>query len=136
MKNKHVLMKALIFATVILVAVLQPALANPVTPENPSRASVIYLGSNDSQYSIQLAFENADRDMYYITLKDEDGNVVYSEKTSAPAYRKKFHFETDVISGGEITINIFTRKSGINQKFVINKKVTTREEVVVTEVNK
>ena len=136
MKTKHVTLKTLIFATALLVAATQSVSANPPGGTDPARARIFYLGTNNDRYSVQLVLENADRDTYLITVKDEADNILYTERTNVQVYRKKFHFETTAFEYGEITVDVYSRKSGTTQKFLINKKVTTQEQVVVTEVNK
>jgi hypothetical protein len=137
MKTKHVSMKAiaLIFATALAVAVT-PASANEGLKENPSNAKVIYLGNFDDEPTFRVVFENATGEEYLISLKDENGITMYSERTRATLYNKKYIIQNSDYDPGEITITITARKSGITQTFLVKKEVSTVEEIVVTEVVK
>lgn len=114
----------------ISAALFSAASAQPPKEEAPA-AKVVYLGKNDDQSVFRLVVENTPGEDYLISLKDETGSVVYSEKVTTALYNKKFYIEEPLMESGELTLSISSRKTGVVQKFVINKKFTTTEEVVV-----
>jgi hypothetical protein len=127
MKTKHVSMGALAF---IFAVFFSAASAQPPKEETPA-VKVVYLGKNDDQSIFRLLVENVSGEDCLISLKDETGTTIYSEKFSTALYNKKFYIEEPLIESGELILSISLRKTGAVQKFVINKKFTTTEEVVV-----
>src|SRR3954453_14201734 len=75
---------------------LSPSFVLAQDRSNPlSAGSVNYVGSWDNQPVFKAQFDNEKGDNYTLTIKDNEGNILYSEKFNDRKFSKKFRFDKD-----------------------------------------
>ncbi len=105
---------------------------NPETPVDPLVA-IRYIGTLHEKPVFQIAFENETAQTFYVSIKDDEGNVLYNEKVKDLKYNKKFQIER----GSEYTRLTFTLSSEKEHKaqvFQINTNTRMIQDVVVTKL--
>ena len=102
------------------------------TKESP--VDIKYLGKINQQPVFQVNVENATEDVIYLTLKDDDGNVMYSEKFRDKKVTRKFQLSSDLINSPRVVVSISSKNSKA-QSFEISNVSKMIEDVVVTKVD-
>jgi len=90
-----------------------------------------YVGKIHGQPVFQLNIDNLQQEDLYLSLEDEIGNVLYTEKFNAANYSKKFQFNLSGNSTTKIKMNLSTKTNRQTQVFEINNVQTFVEDVVV-----
>lgn len=95
---------------------------------------VKYIGSIDNSPLFQVDFENETGEDVYVTLKDEVGNVLYTEVSKEKKFSKKFRLEGADLYNAKLVLNIRSKKETQAHVFQINKSVRQVEEVTVNKL--
>ena len=99
-----------------------------------SPVSVKYLGQSDYKPVVQVDIENASEEELFFVLKDETGNILFTDKITEKRYSKKFQFTEIESSNMNLTINLVGKNSKKSELFTISNVTTVVEDVVVTRV--
>jgi hypothetical protein len=103
-------------------------------PDNPSDPVVKYVGSLDGQPVFKVELNNEDAQARYLTIKDDEGTVLYSEKIRDKQFSKKFRFDNADRDNVKLTF-IIEGNNGIQSKeFKVNTSTRVLNDVVVTSV--
>jgi hypothetical protein len=94
-----------------------------------------YVGKLQEQPIFQLDIENPDKEEMYLTILDQAGNVLYTDKFAGKAFSKKFQFEMIDGLSTKIKMTISSKNTRQSQQFEINNVHKMVEEVVVTKVS-
>ena len=123
-----------IFSAAILVSVLFVNTARAAEDKSGKVANyeLRYIGKTEGQPIFQLDIANLQKEDVYITLQDEVGNNLYTDKFSEN-FSKKFQFD---ISEGSASIRMTLISKGLRktQVFKINSVDELVQKVVVTKV--
>jgi hypothetical protein len=103
------------------------------TPKN-TPVEIKYLGSFNSKPVFEIAFDNADSEEIYLTLKDNDGNILYSEVVKDKKFSRKIQLDNEELYGSKVTLTLRSRKGTQHQVFQINKNVRVVEDVQIARV--
>jgi hypothetical protein len=125
---------ALVF---MLIASAVPSTAQSVkeSAETVIPVKVTYLGRVDLHPVFQIDIDNLKGEDFYVTLKEEDGTLLYSDKFSDQKYSRKFRFETFDPIAKKVTLTLRSKKDKKTQALQFGNVVTTVEDVVVTRAN-
>ena len=82
-----------------------------------------YLGNVDNQPVFLLSLHNNDADEFIVTLKDQSGNVLYSEEVKGKQISRKYRLNTDEVAS-EIRVEVSRKKD--KSKIVYSVSRTTR----------
>ena len=93
--------KAIIIAFMTMATVV----ANPVfagVKADPPGVQIKYLGFRESNPVFEIAFNSNESDTYFITIKDQSGEILFSEKVSGKTMSRKYRIDTEeeIESGG------------------------------------
>ena len=110
------------------------AFANETKVQSESPVEVRYLGLVDSRPVFQVNIDNATEDDVYFSLKDEDGNVIYSERFKDRKLSRKFQLNAFDTNNMKVIMSLFSRNDKKSQTFEISNVTTVVEDVVVTKV--
>ncbi|MDB5191322.1 MAG: hypothetical protein JWQ96_885 [Segetibacter sp.] len=99
-----------------------------------SPVTVKYLGVSDYKPVVQIDIENTLNEELYFTLKDENGNALYSEKLTERKYSRKFQFNEVEGSTMNLTITLSSKNSRKTEVFNISNVTTVVEDIVVTRL--
>ncbi len=111
-----------------------PATAAEEKPAFKTPVEVTFLGKVESQPVFQIDIDNIKASNFYVTLKDEEGSILYSEQFRDRKYSKKFKFL--YLNGNNMKVTFtLTSKDEKPQVMKFENTITTVEDVVVTKVN-
>lgn len=134
---KNIITPAAFACALMLSTVSSPVYANDkkevVAASSP--VQVKYLGEINKQPVIQIDINNLNQEVLYVTLKDENGQHLYSEKISGQGFSKKFQFTDQEANNVKLTLSLASKKDKKAQVFQINNVTTVVEDVVVTRVD-
>ncbi|MBO9633731.1 MAG: hypothetical protein J7578_11500 [Chitinophagaceae bacterium] len=125
------------FLSLVTVLVLSTvAFANgEKAPKNTTNSiEVKHIGNYENQPIFQLNLTTAEADEFTITLRDSDGNVLYSDKEKGTSITRKFLLTTQEIGDNIVTIEVRSKKSPKAEVYTINRKQNLIEEMFVTRV--
>src|SRR5690348_7720064 len=94
-QNFSTLVKRSIFGlgfSFLLIGMTTSASAQAKT-ETPVSTTINYIGSLDGQPVFNVHLDNKDGESYFLTIKDEEGAVLYSERIREKLFSKKFKFD-------------------------------------------
>jgi len=94
-------------------------------------ADIKFVGSLDGKPVFNVSVDNQAKNTYYLTIKDEEGTILYSEKFRDKQFSKNFQFnaERDAV---KLTFTLMGDKEIQSQKFKINTSYKTYNDVAVT----
>ena len=115
--------------------------ANPVKEKTKtvsripdSAVNVQYIGSNDKMFEFKIEFENPTAQKFTLTVKNDEGDIVYSKDYTDTHFAKTIHLMKEEIGSYSIrptfVISVGTRL--VQRSFAIDTKVT--ENVTVTKL--
>ena len=88
--------KAIIIA---LMAIISTSFSNPLSAmdkkTDPPVVEIKYLGFNDKNPVFEIIINNVQADNYFITIRDESGTALYSEKISGKNISRKYRIDTE-----------------------------------------
>jgi hypothetical protein len=108
---------------------LLAALSLPVTANEKNKADTTIelrlAGKQAGQPVFQLNIGNADRDAYFITIRDQDGILLHEETLKGEKISRRFQLNTDELQGATLHVQVKSRKATEVKTFEI--KVNTRQ---------
>ena len=117
-KNKTAIIA---FAALIGVAFSSPAKAAEM---NPPAVQVKYLGIQQRNPVFEIVLNNHETDNYFVTIRDESGQILYGEKLTGKNISRKYRIDTeDEIAAGTLVFEVRS----------VNTKKTDIYTVGVTE---
>lgn len=128
--------KAIIIA---LAAFIGTSLTNPVlATEKKNDPPVIefkYLGSQDSNPVFELIMNNTKDDNFMITIRDESGTVLYSEKLSGKNLSRKYRIDTqEEITEGSLRFEVRSVNSRKTEIYSVGVSENTTREMAVDKI--
>ena len=106
--------------------------ANDIPKKEP--AEIKYIGSVNQKPIFQLNFENPEGEEVYLSLKDENGVVIYSDVVKDKKYSKKLQLDTGDINELKMVLSLRSKKGLATQTFQINKQIRMIENIEVSRL--
>ena len=96
-------------------------------------AELKYIGSLNNQPMFQLNLSSADEGEFRIAIKDQFGEVLYSERVKAKTFTRKFRLDTENLGDAVLRVEV---KSGKNKPevFTINRNTRFVEETSISKL--
>lgn len=132
--NISSIVKNTVFTVLVAILSFAPVFkANAQDKGKEDTVEIKYLGSVGDQPIFSVDFENATEEEVLVTMKDNEGNVLYYEKFKEKKFSKKFQLQRheDEL---KVTLTISSKKDRQVQQFQINRNTRIVEDVVVTKV--
>lgn len=140
MKSVNATMKS-VFSALALVAVmvLSAGAAKANTEKNRTEddrktVEVKYVGSLNQQPVLEISLENENAEDLNITLKDMDGNVLYSGSFNDKKIVKKFQFDNQGSDAIQIKLTVSSKRKSQTEIFQINRSRQVVEDVVISKL--
>lgn len=135
MKNATIntLVKVLFFSAVLALVTLGTALTANAQEKGRENVEIRYVGAVGSKPIFLVEFDNADEDEVFVTLRDADGNILYSEKNSSKRFSKRFQLDR-ADEDMQLTLSLFSKKGRLTQQFQISRNTRIVEDVTVTKM--
>ena len=120
------------FTSLLLIGISSVASAQEA-PQATTPA-IAYIGSLDGQPVFKVELDNKNSAVSYLTIKDELGDVLYSEKIRNKHFSKKFKFENSDRENLKLTFQLESAKGTVTQEFKVNTSTKVLSDVVVTKL--
>jgi hypothetical protein len=113
---------------------LTPSNVLAQSKDNPLEVNINYIGTLDEQPLFQVDFDNRTGVTYRVFIKDENGEVLYSERVSGKSFSKRFKLESSEINNSRLSFIITSSKQKYTQVFEINQHVRSVQDYVITRL--
>ena len=128
----NTIVKIVFFTAVIALFTVGTVLtANAQEGNNP--VAIKYIGAIGNQPVFSVEFDNETEEEIIVSLKDAEGNTLYTEKFQGKKFAKRFQLnrtEDDM----RLTLSLTNRKDRQTQQFQINRNTRIVEDVTVTRL--
>ena len=123
-------------ATFILSALLVTFLPLTGTAQGPFPAKnntpvIKYLGILEDKLVFQIDINSVPEDRVLVSIKDEDGNLLFSERVKEQKFSRKVAIEKEVFEGRKVTFAFQGTKDSSEQTFQVSRNTRLVEDVVV-----
>lgn len=118
---------------VLLVTGLSPAAnAQPFSTGN-NHPEIKYLGTIDDKMVFQVDLENVPANQY-VSIRDEEGNTLYTERIGNTKFSRKFAFEKEEFEGKKVSFVIHGGKASTDLTFQVSRNTRLVEDLVITKL--
>jgi len=132
MKTNKAIIIALMAAFTTMTA--GPAMATDKKSEPPV-AEIKFLGNLEKNPVFQLDLNNSDAAEFIITIKDESGTILYSERLSGKNISRKYRIDTDEeIGDGGLRFEVKSIKTKKTDVYEAMTSVRYTREIAVNKV--
>jgi hypothetical protein len=127
--------KLAIVALAFTLAFSTPTLANDGDKENPTNATELkFIGNMENQPVFQLNLINNEDDEITVTFRDENGNILYTDKYKGANVSKKFLLKSDELGDATLNVVVRSKKNNSTDVYSINRNLSYVEETVINKV--
>lgn len=109
-----------------------PSMAAPGTKE--PMVTLKTAGQESNQPVLVLEIANSMKDLYFITITDQDKVVLYDETAKEAFINRRFRLNTDDLSDAVLRVTVTSRKTAKPSVFEIKMNTKTLREAQVTSV--
>ena len=123
--------------TLCTIGLTNPTFANAKTGDP---IEFKYIGKIKNQPVFQLNLNNDASEVYYITLKDESNNIIYSEKVKAKDvnYTRKYQLDIneDELNASDfgVRVEVTSLKTHETQIYKISSHTNVHEDIIVAKL--
>jgi hypothetical protein len=135
--NKNHKLKNLVSATAVSMLIATAGFANNsfTNPPNASSAiELVYVGKLNNHPTFELQFNNQEASAYWVTVKDENGDVLYTEKLMGKNISRKYNLQAEEAGVNGTSFEVFNRTTNETKVYKISKHVKTQEELVINKI--
>jgi len=101
----------------------------------PSHATELkFIGNLENQPVFELNLTNTEEDEFTVTFRDENGNVLYTDKFKGANLTKKFLLKADDLTDAVLNVVVKSKKGNTSDVYIINRSHSYVEETVVNKV--
>jgi len=128
--------KAIIIA---MMALISTSFSNPLSAmdkkSDPPGVEIKYLGFLDKNPVFEIIFNNAQVDNYFITIRDEAGTTLHSEKISGKSVSRRYRINTEeVIPEGGLRFEIRVGSTNKTEVYVAGITESVTREMAVNKI--
>ena len=128
--------KAIIIA---LMAIIITSFSNPVLAtekkNDPPGIEFKYLGSRNSNPVFEIIMNNTKDDNFMVTIRDESGTVLYSEKLAGKNLSRKYRIDTqEEIAKGSLRFEVRSVNSKKTEIYLVGVSENTTREMAVDKI--
>ena len=95
--------------------------------------SLKYIGLVQNQPMFQLDLNSVEETDFYVSIKDQDGRVIYNEKITAKNFTRKYRLDTENLEDAILKVEV---RDGNKkpQVFTINRNTRYYEETSISKL--
>jgi len=124
-----------IFTIALLAFTLAFSTVTLANDEKPSPVTELkFIGNLENQPVFQLNLNNTIEDEFTVTFRDENGNILYTDKFKGANLTKKFMLKSEELGDGVLNVVVRGRKNNSVEVYSINRSHSYVEETVVNKV--
>lgn len=122
---------ALALVTLFTTTIAAPAFA--INDENKN-AEVSYVGNLNDMPVYRLSLKNQTNEVFFVSVTDSDGNMLYNEKVSGINIVRNYQFDSEALNEYELTFTISNVKGKTISAYNVSKSKKVIDEVAVNKV--
>jgi len=128
--------KAFIFG---LMAVISTSFSNPLSAmdkkSDPPGVEIRYLGFVNKNPVFEITTTNVQADNFFISIRDEAGTVLFSEKLSGKMLSRRYRIDTEEeITEGGLRFEVRSLKSKKTSVYIAGVNENITREMAVTKI--
>ena len=128
--------KAIIFG---LMAIISTAFSNPVSAmgkkSDPPGVEIRYLGFVNKNPVFEITTSNVLTENFFVTIRDEAGTVLHSEKLSGKKLSRRYRIDTEEeIADGGLRFEVRSVKSKKTDVYIVGVSENITREMAVTRI--
>ena len=128
--------KAIIFG---LMAIISTSFSNPVSAmdkkSDPPGVEIKYLGFVNKNPVFEITTNNVQADNFFITIRDEAGTVLFTEKLSGKMLSRRYRIDTEEeIADGGLRFEVRSVKSKKTEVYIAGISENVTREMAVTKI--
>src|SRR6186997_59849 len=128
--------KAIIIA---LMAIISTSFSNPVSAmdkkSDPPGVEIRYLGFVNKNPVFEITTTNVQADNFFITIRDEAGTVLFSEKLSGKSLSRKYRIDTEEeIGEGGLRFEVRSVNTKKTAVYIAGISENMTKEMAVTKI--
>ena len=121
---------ALALVTLFTTSIAVPAFAN----DEEKKAEISYVGNVNDLPVYRLSLDNKANEIFFVSVTDNDGNVLYNEKVSGKKIVRNYQFDNDIYSEYDLTFTISNIKGKTVSVYNVSNSKKVVNEVAVNRV--
>ena len=132
--KKNLKTLAITFAVTCMIAISNNIFASNEKDET-SNAELQFIGKEKNLPVFLLQFKNSQQDEFLVSIKDENGDVLYSEKLKGSTISRRYKLDSEnseYING--TTFEVTSRLSNKTTVYRISQFIHTEDNLVVTKL--
>lgn len=102
--------------------------------KDPPVAQLKYIGNVGNQPVFQLDLNTESESNFVISIKNQFGESIYSEKVKAKVFTRKFRLDTETLQDDPLRVEVRSGNSKKPEVFTINRYSRFVEEASVTKL--
>jgi hypothetical protein len=114
-----------------IAGMLQAAPVQAADKPTETPVEIKYLGSKEGRLLFQIHFTNPNGEEINLVLRDENGNVIYTDVVRDKVYSRNIRFEEIESNNIKLTLSLRTRKEVQSKTFEIKRSTRVIEDVAV-----
>jgi hypothetical protein len=125
--------KLAIVALAFTLAFTTPTMAND-GEKGDHKTELKFIGNLENQPVFELNLTNKVEDEYTVIFRDEQGNVLYSDKFKGAGLNKKFMLKSEDFGDTALNVTVKSKNSNTTEVYSINRSLSYVEETQVSKV--
>ncbi|HEV8270088.1 MAG TPA: hypothetical protein VGQ04_02215 [Chitinophagaceae bacterium] len=122
-----------------LMAIISTSFSNPVSAmdkqSDPPGVEIKYLGFVNNNPVFEILTNNVQTDYFFITIRDEAGTVLFSEKLSGKKLSRRYRIDTEEeITDGGLRFEVRSVNSKKTDVYIAGVTENITREVAVTKI--
>ena len=122
-----------------LMAIISTSFSNPASAmdkrSDPPGVEIKYLGFQNKNPVFEITTSNVQADNFFITIRDEAGTVLFTEKLSGKMLSRRYRIDTEEeIADGGLRFEVRSVKSKKTEVYIAGVSENTTREMAVTKI--
>lgn len=137
LSGKKFLTVAFISASVIFASSFTAKAGDPTTGIeilSSDKSSVQFAGSTQDALFFKVHVNNETGDRFLLTIKSEEGNVLFSESFKDTNFEKQFKLLTTDQASNRFYFTVNSSNKNLNETYVVSSKQRTIDDVTVNKL--
>jgi hypothetical protein len=102
--------------------------------KNDHKTELKFIGNMENQPVFELNLGNIEEDEYTVIFRDENGNVIYTDKFKGANLTKKFLLKSDELGDAILNVVVKSKNRNTTEVYSINRSHSYVEETVINKV--
>ena len=122
-----------------LLAMISTSFSNPVSAmdkkSDPPGVEIMYVGFQERNPVFEIRTNNVQADNFFVTIRDEAGTVLYSEKISGKNLSRKYRIDTEEeITKGGLRFEVRSVSTNKIEVFIAGITESVTREMAVNKI--